>query len=98
MTQLLVRARRSMVAIVWLALLIACLSVDVSAQRGGGSTSSPIPFGDGHMIYGDLRITGSGAQEATVFHIVLYVGVNVIQRQPVSRDGRFRFMGIPNGE
>ena len=98
MTHLLVRARRSMFAVLWLALLIACLSVDVAAQRGGGSTSSPIPFGDGHMLYGDLKIAGSGAEGATVFHVVLYAGVNVVQRQPVSRDGRFRFMGIPNGD
>ena len=98
MTQLLVRARRSMFAVVCLALLIACLSVDVAAQRGGGSTSSPIPFGDGHMIYGDLKIAGAGADDTTTFHVVIYAGMNVVQRQPISKDGRFRFMGIPNGE
>lgn len=99
MTQFLVRARRSMFAVLWLALLIACLSVDVAAQRGGGgSTSSPIPFGDGHLLYGDLKIAGAGAQDTTTFHVVLYAGVNVVQRQPISKDGRYRFMGIPNGE
>ena len=68
MTQLLVRARRSMFPVLWLALLIACLSVNVAGQRGGGgSTSSPIPFGDGHMIYGDLKIAGAGADERQRF-------------------------------
>ena len=98
MTQHLVRARRSMFVVLWLALLITGLSVSAAAQRGGGSTSSPIPFGDGHMIYGDLKIAGAGANDTTTFHVVIYAGVNVVQRQPISKDGRFRFMGIPNGE
>jgi len=98
MTQLLVRARRSMFAVLWLALLIACLSVDAAAQRGGVSTSAPIAFGDGHLLYGDLKIGGAGAEETTTFHVVLYAGMNVVQRQPISKDGRFRFMGVPNGE
>ena len=98
MTQLPARARRSMFAVLWLALVIACLSVNAAAQRGGGSTSSPIPFGDGHMIYGDLKIAGPGAEDTATFHVVIYAGMNVVQRQPISKDGRYRFMGIPNGE
>lgn len=98
MTHLLGRARRSMFTVLWLALLTACLSVDVAAQRGGASTSSPIPFGDGHLLYGDLKIGGAGADQTTTFHVVLYAGMNVVQRQPISKDGRFRFMGVPNGE
>lgn len=99
MIQLFVRVRRSTAASLWLALIVACFSISASAQRGGGTTSSPIPFGDGHMIFGDLKIVGSGAEaEAATFQVVLYAGVNIVQRQPVSKDGRFRFMGIPNGE
>ena len=94
MTQLLVRARRSMFAVLWLALLVACLFVDVAAQRG----SSPIPFGQGHMIFGDLKIEGASTTDDVTYQVVLYAGVNVVQRQAVSSNGRFRFMGIPNGE
>ena len=98
MTKPLNRVRRSTVSVLWLVLLIFCLGINVAAQRGGGSTSSPIPFGDGHMLYGDLKIAGAGPDDTTTFQIVLYAGVNAVQRQPISKDGRFRFMGIPNGE
>jgi tetratricopeptide (TPR) repeat protein len=98
MTQLLFRARRSMFAVLSLALLIACLSVDVAAQRGGGSTNSPIPFGDGHLLFGDLKITGPPPTTEPMYYVVLYAGMNAVQRQSVSNNGRFRFMGIPNGD
>jgi tetratricopeptide (TPR) repeat protein len=80
-----------------LALLICVLSTNSLAQRGGGTTSTPIAFGDGHLIIGDLKVSGMAPAE-TVFYVVLYAGVNVVQRQPVSNNGRFRFMGIPNGD
>lgn len=98
MTQLLVRARRSMFVVLWLAFLIACLSLDVAAQRGGVSTNNPIPFGQGHMLFGDLKIAGASTSDDLTYQIVLYAGVNVIQRQTISSNGRFRFMGIPNGD
>ena len=98
MTQLLDRVRRSAFAALWLSLLITCLAVNVSAQRGGAATSSPIPFGQGHMIFGDLKIAGASAADDTTYQVVLYAGMNVVQRQTVSSNGRFRFMGIPNGE
>lgn len=98
MTQLLVRARRSMFAGLWLALLIACLSVDVAAQRGSGSTNNPIPFGDGHLLFGDLKVGGPPPSTEPLYYVVLYAGMNAVQRQAVSNNGRFRFMGIPNGD
>lgn len=98
MTQLLVRATRSMFAVLWLALLIACLSADAAAQRGGVSTNNPIPFGQGHMLFGDLKIAGASTSDDLTYQVVLYAGPNVVQRQTVSSNGRFRFMGIPNGE
>jgi cytochrome c-type biogenesis protein CcmH/NrfG len=98
MTQLLGRVRRSAFAALWLSLLIAGLAVSVSAQRGGGATNSPIPFGQGHMIFGDLKIAGASSSDDTTYQVVLYAGMNVVQRQTVSSNGRFRFMGIPNGE
>lgn len=80
-------------------LIIGLASTAAVAQRGGTSTSSPIPFGDGHMLYGDLKVGGlSAAAENSLFQVVLYAGMNAVQRQAVSNQGRFRFMGIPNGE
>src|SRR5687768_5837117 len=98
MTQLLDRARRSAFAALWPSLLITCLAVNVIAQRGGGSTNNPIPFGQGHMLYGDLKIAGASPADALTYQVLLYAGPNVVQRQTVSSNGRFRFMGIPNGE
>lgn len=87
-----------MFAALWLALLIACLSVDVAAQRGGVSTNNPIPFGDGHVLMGDLKVSGPPPSTQPLYYVVLYAGMNAVQRQAVSNNGRFRFMGIPNGD
>jgi tetratricopeptide (TPR) repeat protein len=92
------RAGHSTLGVLALALLICLLSVNAAAQRGGGSTSSPIPFGQGHVLFGDLRIASADATENLTYQIVLYAGPNVVQRQTVSSNGRYRFMGIPNGE
>lgn len=82
----------------WLLTLICGAAITGVAQRGGVSTNNPIPFGQGHMLYGDLKIAGANTSDDLTYQVILYAGPNVIQRQTVSSNGRFRFMGIPNGE
>jgi tetratricopeptide (TPR) repeat protein len=63
--------------------------------------------GGGHILYGDFRIEeakapeGGAAAELTpaTFHILLYTAAGqLVSRQPITNNGRYRFLDVPNGE
>ena len=55
----------------------------------------------GNIIFGDLKVTvkESGMKAPLSYLVILYSAQgNVVDRQPVSANGRYRFMNVPNGE
>jgi Flp pilus assembly protein TadD len=78
------------------ALLLCALPAGAAAQgRGRGAT------GVTHKLYGDFKVDESKAEGNTpgTFHIILYtVGGQIIARQSINNNGRYRFEGVPNGE
>ena len=81
-------------------LLLTCVSVICSyfiapalnAQRN----LNEVTLGDGHVVYGDLKVGGDAA--GGNFQISLYAGLNIVSQQTIGPNGRYRFLGIPNGE
>jgi tetratricopeptide (TPR) repeat protein len=54
--------------------------------------------GGGHSVYGDLQIEGDTANKAIKVDLTLYTeSKNIIARDTVSGNGRYRFNNIPNG-
>ncbi len=54
-----------------------------------------------NMVYGDFKVDDSKVQgqKPETFQLILYSTSNrVIDRQNVSNNGRYRFLGVPNGE
>jgi len=65
-------------------------AAELKAQRGGG-----------HTVFGDLRVDDSKVQgiKPETFHLVLYDSRGQeIGRQMVTSKGRYRFLGLTNGE
>lgn len=57
--------------------------------------------GGGHTLFGDFKVDESQAKEAKpqTFHIILYnFDGQVIGRQPIGNNGRYRFNNVRNGE
>ena len=57
--------------------------------------------GSGHMLFGDLKIADNGAADAKplTFDVILYfMDGRVFGRQPVTSNGRYRFMGLKPNE
>jgi tetratricopeptide (TPR) repeat protein len=51
------------------------------------------------VLFGDFRIeTPPGIEPPTMFQLLLYAGLNVVARQPISPGGRFRFNNLTAGE
>ena len=71
--------------------IILTLSPAGTKAQGGGQ----------HMLFGDLKIDESKATGIVPisFDIILYTkGGNMVARQPVTNNGRYRFMNLHNGE
>jgi tetratricopeptide (TPR) repeat protein len=57
--------------------------------------------GGAQVLFGDLKIDEGnvGGLKPQTFYVILYrTNGHVVGRQPVSNNGRYRFMEIPNGE
>src|SRR6185295_11639180 len=70
--------------------IILALPAGTRAQGGGQ-----------HMLFGDLKIDESKATGIVPisFDIILYTkGGNMVARQSVTNNGRYRFMNLHNGE
>lgn len=79
-----------------LLLLPPIAGVAAAAQAGGG-----------HILYGDFRIEEAKAPEGGTpaelkpasFHILLYTSAGqLVSRQPIMNNGRYRFLDVSNGE
>jgi tetratricopeptide (TPR) repeat protein len=78
-----------------LLILLLAASVVVLGQRGIG----PRPPGS-HIVYGDIKIDESqgGGQKAMSLELTLYNEFgNIIARQTVQGNGRYRFIDLANG-
>ena len=57
--------------------------------------------GSGHTIFGDFKVdeSQSNGDKSRTFQVVLYnlIG-NVVDRQTVTNNGRYRFFNVANGE
>jgi len=76
-------------------LLFSSASVSV-AQRGTPPVSRP----SGFTIFGDLSVTGTGAEERPLtFDLMLYSRTGVLlDRQRIGSKGRYRFNNVPEGD
>jgi tetratricopeptide (TPR) repeat protein len=73
-----------------IALLAICPARAALAQSGGG-----------HILFGDFKVDESqgGELQPITFQIILYsISGHVVSRQPISNNGRYRFLEVTNGE
>lgn len=73
-----------------IALALLLMTSSAVAQNGGG-----------HMLYGDFKVDESKATGAKPlsFDVILYTsGGDIVGRQTVGNNSRYRFMDVPNGE
>jgi tetratricopeptide (TPR) repeat protein len=62
---------------------------------------APAQSGGGHTVFGDLKVDDSAVQgiKPETFHLVLYnSNLQEIARERVASGGRYRFLGLGNGE
>ncbi len=70
---------------------ILCLTISLASGQQGS----------GHTVFGDFKVDESQANGtgARTYQVILYNAVgNLIDRQSVTNQGRFRFFDVPNGE
>jgi tetratricopeptide (TPR) repeat protein len=78
--------------------LSSSLMLAVSFYLCGGAVYAQ---GGAQVLFGDLKIDDGnvGGIKPQTFYVILYrTNGHVVGRQPVSNNGRYRFMDIPNGE
>ncbi|MFN2512337.1 MAG: tetratricopeptide repeat protein [Pyrinomonadaceae bacterium] len=66
----------------------------------GGSVVHPIQAqGGGHILYGDVKVDESKVKgiKPLSYDLILYLGGQIVRRQSVSGDGRYRFVDLSNG-
>jgi tetratricopeptide (TPR) repeat protein len=92
------RANRVVLTLLMFILCNAWAVHDVFGQRGSGlpGRGAGTIGGGGNVLYGDLKITGAGAEGS--YSVTLYAGLNEIGKQTVGNGGRFRFNNVANGE
>jgi cytochrome c-type biogenesis protein CcmH/NrfG len=69
-------------------------------QRGGSIALDPVSRGPGFIVFGDVEVTGVGAEEKPLtFTLILYTrnGI-IIDRQRVGSKGRYQFNNIALGD
>jgi tetratricopeptide (TPR) repeat protein len=62
---------------------------------------SAVAQGRGNILFGDFKVEGgsSGELKPDLFYIILSaIEAQIVQRQPVSNGGRYRFNDVPNGQ
>jgi tetratricopeptide (TPR) repeat protein len=67
----------------------------------GGAGTASAQRGEGHTLYGDLKVDDTKVKglKPETFHLVLYNNSgHEIARQMVASGGRYRFFDLPNGE
>ena len=66
----------------------------------GGSVVHPTQAQrGGHILYGDVKVDDSKVKgiKPISYDLILYLGGQVVRRQSVSSDGRYRFVDLSNG-
>ncbi len=66
----------------------------------GGSVIQPArPQGGGHILYGDVKVDDSKVtgMKPISYDLILYLGSQIVRRQSVSNEGRYRFVDLSNG-
>ena len=55
--------------------------------------------GGGHILYGDVKVDDSKVKgiKPISYDLILYLGGQIVRRQSVSSDGRYRFVDLTNG-
>jgi tetratricopeptide (TPR) repeat protein len=55
--------------------------------------------GGGHILYGDVKVDESKVTgiKPISYDLILYLGGQIVRRQSVSSDGRYRFVDLSNG-
>ncbi|MEW6211786.1 MAG: tetratricopeptide repeat protein [Acidobacteriota bacterium] len=55
---------------------------------------------DGHTLFGDFKVAGETDPNAPItFNLILYTRTgNVVGRQTITNNGRYKFFGVSNGE
>jgi tetratricopeptide (TPR) repeat protein len=55
--------------------------------------------GGGHILYGDVKVDDSKVtgMKPISYDLILYLGNQIVRRQSVSSDGRYRFVDLSNG-
>jgi len=55
--------------------------------------------GGGHILYGDVKVDESKVPgiKPIGYDLILYLGSQIVRRQSVSNDGRYRFVDLGNG-
>ena len=55
--------------------------------------------GGGHILYGDVKVDDSKVtgMKPISYNLILYLGNQVVRRQSVSSEGRYRFVDLSNG-
>ena len=80
----------------WRFVLVALLALSVAFN--------PVVYSQagGHVLFGDVKVDDSkvgGTSSPMAFHIILYTTTgNVLDRQVVPNNGRYRFSNVRNGE
>lgn len=55
--------------------------------------------GGGHILYGDVKVDDSKVtgMKPISYNLILYLGNQIVRRQSVSSEGRYRFVDLSNG-
>src|SRR5262245_54708742 len=77
-------------------MLVFILSITVPGQGARGA----LPSGSRHIVYGDVKVSQgqAGTEKPISLDLTLYNEYgNVIARQRIQRNGRYRFIDIQDG-
>jgi tetratricopeptide (TPR) repeat protein len=66
---------------------------------GGLAVQPAQAQGGGHILYGDVKVDDSKVtgMKPISYDLILYLGSQIVRRQSVSNDGRYRFVDLSNG-
>lgn len=66
---------------------------------GGIAVQSTQAQGGGHILYGDVKVDESKVTgiKPISYDLILYLGGQIVRRQTVSSEGRYRFVDLSNG-
>jgi tetratricopeptide (TPR) repeat protein len=66
---------------------------------GGLAVQPAQAQGGGHILYGDVKVDDSKVKgiKPISYDLILYLGGQIVRRQTVSSEGRYRFVDLSNG-